>query len=186
MSIKETPIERITPRGVLTADGVEHELDVLVFATGFDAVDGNYRSMDLRGRGGRHINEYWADGPTSYLGLSTHGFPNMFMILGPNGPFTNLPPSIEAQVEWIGEAIGHAERSKVSTIEPTREAEQSWTKTCDDIAHMTLFPKVDSWIFGANIPGKKNTVMFYMAGIGAYRQQLDAVKSKGYEGFALN
>ncbi|RTL22606.1 MAG: NAD(P)/FAD-dependent oxidoreductase [Burkholderiales bacterium] len=186
VSIKETPIERITPRGVLTADGVEHELDVLVFATGFDAVDGNYRSMDLRGRGGRHINEYWADGPTSYLGLSTHGFPNMFMILGPNGPFTNLPPSIEAQVEWIGEAIGHAERSKVSTIEPTREAEQSWTKTCDDIAHMTLFPKVDSWIFGANIPGKKNTVMFYMAGIGAYRQQLDAVKSKGYEGFALN
>jgi cyclohexanone monooxygenase len=186
VSIQENPIERITPAGVMTADGVVHELDVLVFATGFDAVDGNYRAMDLRGRGGRHINEHWADGPTSYLGLSTHGFPNMFMILGPNGPFTNLPPSIETQVEWIGEAIAHAERSKISTIEPTLEAEQGWTKTCDEIAHMTLFPKVDSWIFGANIPGKKRTVMFYMAGIGAYRQQLQTVTSAGYEGFALS
>ena len=89
---------------------VEHELDVLVFATGFDAVDGNYRAMDLRGRGGRHIDDHWTDGPTSYLGVSKAGFPNMFMILGPNGPFTNLPPSIEAQVEWIGELIGNAER----------------------------------------------------------------------------
>jgi len=185
VSTQENPIEKITPAGVVTADGAEHKLDVLVFATGFDAVDGNYRSMDLRGRGGQHINEYWADGPTSYLGLSTHGFPNMFMILGPNGPFTNLPPSIEAQVDWIGEAIGHAERSKASTVEPTRSAEEAWTKTCQEIADMTLFPKVDSWIFGANIPGKKNAVMFYMAGIGAYRQQLADVRSQGYRGFVF-
>lgn len=186
VSIQENPIEKITPTGVVTADGVEHKLDVLVFATGFDAVDGNYRSMDLRGRGGQHINEYWADGPTSYLGLSTHGFPNMFMILGPNGPFTNLPPSIEAQVDWIGEAIGHVERSKAATVEPTRTAEEAWTKTCQEIANMTLFPKVDSWIFGANIPGKKNAVMFYMAGIGAYRQQLADVRSQGYRGFVFD
>ena len=172
VSIKENPIEEITPAGVRTADGVEHELDVLVFATGFDAVDGNYRSMELRGRGGRHINEHWAGGPTSYLGVSKADFPNMFMILGPNGPFTNLPPSIEAQVGWIGELIGHAERSGVSTVEPTREAEEGWTATCQEIANMTLFPKAESWIFGANIPGKENAVMFYMAGIGAYRQQL--------------
>ena len=110
VSIEENPIEAITPAGVRTADGVEHKLDVLVFATGFDAVDGNYRSMDLRGRGGRHINEGWADGPSSYLGVSTHGFPNLFMILGPNGPFTNLPPSIESQVDWISETIRHAEQ----------------------------------------------------------------------------
>lgn len=185
VSIKETPIQRITPTGVMTDDGVVHELDVLVFATGFDAVDGNYRAMDLRGRGGKHINEYWADAPTSYLGLSVHGFPNMFMILGPNGPFTNLLPSIETQVEWISDAVGHTERSNASTMEPTLAAEQAWTKTCDEIAHMTLFPKVDSWIFGANIPGKKNTVLFYMAGLSAYRQQLESVKSKDYEGFAL-
>lgn len=185
VSILENPIEAITTAGVLTADGVEHELDVLVFATGFDAVDGNYRSMELRGRGGHHINEAWADGPSSYLGLSAAGFPNMFMILGPNGPFTNLPPSIEAQVEWIAEAIAHTESSGATTMEPTGEAVQGWTRTCDEIAHMTLFPKVESWIFGANVPGKKNTVMFYMAGIGAYRQQLAEVREAGYKGFVF-
>ncbi|MBW0100911.1 NAD(P)/FAD-dependent oxidoreductase [Pseudonocardia sp. KRD291] len=183
VSILENPIHTITPNGVRTADGVEHELDVLVFATGFDAVDGNYRAMDLRGRGGRHIGEHWTDGPTSYLGLSKAGFPNMFMILGPNGPFTNLPPSIEAQVDWIGELISHAQRNGVRMVEPTPEAEDGWTATCTEIAHMTLFPKAESWIFGANIPGKKNAVMFYMAGIGAYRQKLAEVAGNDYEGF---
>jgi cation diffusion facilitator CzcD-associated flavoprotein CzcO len=186
VSIKENPIEAITPAGVRTADGVEYPLDVLVFATGFDAVDGNYRAMNLRGRGGRHINAYWDAGPTSYLGLSVYGFPNMFMILGPNGPFTNLPPSIEAQVDWIGDAIRHAEQVKASTIEPTREAVNRWTVTCREIADLTLFPKAESWIFGANIPGKKNAVMFYMAGIGAYRQQLETVRNAGFNGFVFD
>lgn len=183
VSVKENPIQEITPTGVRTADGVTHELDVLVFATGFDAVDGNYRAMDLRGRDGRHINEYWTDGPTSYLGVSKAGFPNMFMILGPNGPFTNLPPSIEAQVEWIGDLIGAAERNGLRTVEPTQQAEDDWTATCTEIANATLFPKAESWIFGANIPGKKNTVMFYMAGLSAYRQKLAEVADAGYEGF---
>ncbi|GAA2865472.1 NAD(P)/FAD-dependent oxidoreductase [Pseudonocardia halophobica] len=183
VSIRENPIQDITPAGVRTADGVEHELDVLVFATGFDAVDGNYRAMDLRGRGGRHIDEHWEAGPTSYLGVSKAGFPNMFMILGPNGPFTNLPPSIEAQVEWIAALIADAERDGVRTVEPTQEAEDGWTATCEEIANMTLFPQADSWIFGANIPGKRNAVMFYMAGIGAYRGQLAEVADAGYKGF---
>lgn len=183
VSIKENPIEEITSTGVRTADGVTHELDVLVFATGFDAVDGNYRAMDLRGRSGRHIDEHWSDGPTSYLGLAKSGFPNMFMILGPNGPFTNLPPSIEAQVGWIGDLIATAEREGTRTVEPTPKAEEDWTATCTEIAHMTLFPQAESWIFGANIPGKKNAVMFYMAGIGAYRQKLAEVVQNDYEGF---
>ena len=185
VSIKENPIEQVTPAGVETADGVEHALDVLVLATGFDAVDGNYRAMDLRGRGGRHIDEHWGDGPTSYLGVSKAGFPNMFMILGPNGPFTNLPPSIEAQVDFIGELIRTAEREGVRTVEPTQAAEDAWTATCEEIANMTLFPQAESWIFGANIPGKKNAVMFYMAGHGAYRQKLGEVAERGYEGFEL-
>jgi len=185
VSIEENPIREITPAGVRTADGVEHQLDVLVFATGFDAVDGNYRSMNLRGRDGRHIDDHWTDGPTSYLGLSKSGFPNMFMILGPNGPFTNLPPSIETQVDWIGELIGNAEQNGVRTVEPTPEAENGWTATCEEIANMTLFPKAESWIFGANIPGKKKAVMFYMAGIGAYRQKLGEVADSGYDGFTM-
>jgi cation diffusion facilitator CzcD-associated flavoprotein CzcO len=185
VSIKENPIQEITPAGVRTADGVEYELDVIVMATGFDAVDGNYRAMDLRGRKGRNINDAWVDGPKSYLGLSTAGFPNMFMILGPNGPFTNLPPSIETQVEWIGDLIAHAERTGARMVEPTHEAEKGWTATCEEIAHMTLFPKAESWIFGANIPGKKNTVMFYMAGLGNYRAQLADVQDDGFRGFAF-
>jgi cation diffusion facilitator CzcD-associated flavoprotein CzcO len=183
VSLQETPIEEITPRGVRTADGVEHELDVLVFATGFDAVDGNYRSMDLRGRGGQHIDAHWDEAPTSYLGITTAGFPNMFMILGPNGPFTNLPPSIETQVEFITDLIHEAEREGGALIEATAEAEDGWTATCNEIAHMTLFPKAESWIFGANIPGKKNAVMFFMGGLSNYRAALGDVRSGDFKGF---
>ena len=186
VSLKELPISDITPTGVRTADGVEHQLDILVLATGFDAVDGNYRAMNLRGRAGKHINEHWTDGPTSYLGVSKTGFPNMFMILGPNGPFTNLPPSIEAQVEWIGEIIGHAERTGVRTVEPTQEAEEGWTATCNEIANITLFPKVESWIFGANIPGKRHSVMFFMGGLATYRAQLADVQRDGFRGFEFD
>src|SRR5690606_36889893 len=110
VSIKENPIEEMTPAGVRTADGVEHRLDVLVLATGFDAVDGNCRAMDLRRRGGRHLHQAWAEAATSYLGVSKPQFPNMFIILVPNGPFTNQPTSLEAQVEFIAEIIGTAER----------------------------------------------------------------------------
>ena len=102
------------------------------------------------------------------------------MILGPNGPFTNLPPSIETQVEWISDAIAVTERNGHKTIEPKPEAQEAWVETCQSIADMTLFPKAQSWIFGANIPGKKNTVRFYMAGLGAYRQELQAVVDDNY------
>ncbi|MEU6559392.1 flavin-containing monooxygenase [Nocardia nova] len=179
--LKQHPIEQITPEGILTADGKIHELDVLILATGFDAVDGNYMAMDLRGRGGRTINEAWANGPTSYLGTTTHGFPNMFMVLGPNGPFTNLPPSIETQVDWIGKLIAKAQE-RGAAAEPSVEAEQSWTETCQTIADMTLFPKVDSWIFGANVPGKTRTVMFYIGGLGNYRAQLAEVENADFRG----
>jgi cyclohexanone monooxygenase len=185
VSLKETPIIEITPSGIKTSDGVEHEIDVLIFATGFDAVDGNYTRMEICGRGGETIQEHWKDGPTSYLGVTTSGFPNMFMILGPNGPFTNLPPSIEAQVEWISQLIKDAEIAHVTSVEPTAEAEEAWTRTCSEIAEMTLFPKADSWIFGANIPGKKKTVMFYLAGLGNYRNKLSEVRDAGYEGFEM-
>jgi cyclohexanone monooxygenase len=184
VSIKENPIVEITPRGVLTQDGTEHELDVLVFATGFDAVDGNYVRMDIRGRGGESIQHHWKDGPTSYLGVSVPSFPNLFMILGPNGPFTNLPPSIETQVEFITELVEQAEQ-RGGLIEPTREAEDAWTRTCQEIADSTLFPKADSWIFGANVPGKKHTVMFFMAGLSAYRTRLAEEAAAGYHGFLM-
>jgi cyclohexanone monooxygenase len=183
IDVKANPIVEITPKGVKTADGVEHELDMLIFATGFDAVDGNYVKVDIRGRKGIAIKDQWKSGPASYLGMTTANYPNMFMVLGPNGPFTNLPPSIETQVEWVSDLIREVNAKNLKTVEPAAEAEAGWTKTCQDIANMTLFPKAESWIFGANIPGKSNTVYFYMAGLGAYRQQLAEVKSLGYKGF---
>ena len=130
VNVKETPITTVTEKGIVTADGTLHELDVLVCATGFDAVDGNYVRVDIRGRDGQSLTEHWSDGPTSYLGMATSGFPNMFMILGPNGPFTNLPPTIETQVDWIGEAIGHVSGNDAGWIDVDPQTESDWTDTC--------------------------------------------------------
>ena len=185
VDIKENPITRFTENGIETADGVVHELDMVIFATGFDAVDGNYMRLRIKGRDGVSLKDHWSDGPTSYLGMTIPKFPNMFMILGPNGPFTNLPPAIETQVEFIAQTIGDTIARGNKAIEATPEAEQTWSETCREIADATLFPKTDSWIFGANIPGKPNTVMFYLAGLGAYRQVLEECRSKQYDGFAL-
>jgi cation diffusion facilitator CzcD-associated flavoprotein CzcO len=185
VSITENPIREVTPAGVLTEDGVEHELDVLAFATGFDAVDGSYRRIDLRGRGGETIQQHWKDGPTSYLGMAVPGFPNMFMVYGPNSVFTNLPPGIETQVEWIASLIGAAEQHGRRFVEAVPDAERDWTAACRQIADASLFAKTRSWIFGANVPGKTNTVMFYFGGLKAYREKLDDIVRNGYDGFVL-
>lgn len=185
VDIKANPIDHFTEKGIVTADGVQHELDMVILATGFDAVDGNYTRLRIKGRGGKVLRDHWSAGPTSYLGMTIPGYPNLFMILGPNGPFTNLPPSIETQVEFITDAIADTINAGKHQIEATSDAEQQWTQTCREIADMTLFPKADSWIFGANIPGKPNAVMFYMAGLASYRGVLNEVKQQDYAGFEL-
>lgn len=117
VSLQETPIAEITPKGIKTADGQEYQLDVIIFATGFDAVDGNYTRVAIQGRNGETLKDHWRSiGPTSYLGVSVPNFPNLFMILGPNGPFCNLPPAIETQVEFISDTIEAAERSRGRTV----------------------------------------------------------------------
>lgn len=184
VDIKSHPIAEITPRGIRT-DDAEYELDVIIFATGFDAVTGNYLKIDHRGRGGLSLREKWSARPRTHLGLMTADFPNMFMIFGPMGPFTNQPPAHEVQVDWIADAVSYVRTQGLDTIEPTREAEDHWVATCDEIAYSTLFPQVDSWINGANIPGKPVTVMFYMAGMGAYMEQLELAVDSGYQEFRL-
>jgi cyclohexanone monooxygenase len=183
VNLKETPITHLTEKGIVTADGALHELDVLILATGFDAVDGNYKRVDIQGRNGQGLRDHWADGPTSYLGVATTGFPNMFMILGPNGPFTNLPPTIETQVEWIAETIRHLAGSEAGWLEVKPDVETAWTDTCGEIADQTLFPRAASWIFGANIPGKKRTVMFYLGGMKEYRSITSTEIASGYPSF---
>jgi len=180
INIKQNPIAEITENSVRLADGTACELDVLILATGFDAVEGHYMKMDIRGRGGETLAERWKDGPGGYLGLSETGFPNFFMILGPNGPFTNLPPTIETQVEWISDIIKYAIDNDIVALDPKPDVEEEWLETCRTIAGMTLFPKADSWIFGTNIPGKKNAVRFYLAGLANYRAILKRIADSGY------
>lgn len=185
VDIKAAPIQRITPKGILTEDGVEHELDMIVFATGFEAGDGNFRHLDIRGRGGLPLKDKWRDGSNSYLGLATNGFPNMFMVLGPNCPFTNIPPAIEIQVDWLAELIAHARASGASTIEAEQAHEDEWGATCSGIGESLLFSQIDTWIFGSNIPGKGARSLFYLGGIATYLDKIGQVKEDGYSGFVL-
>ncbi|TXL88154.1 NAD(P)/FAD-dependent oxidoreductase [Streptomyces sp. IB2014 016-6] len=185
VSTKENPVVRITPAGVVTEDGTEHELDVLVFATGYEAMEGSYNRIGIQGRAGTTLRESWGDTPSSYLGVATHGFPNLFMVYGPNSVFCNLPPGIETQVEWISEMIGSAQRRGVTRIEATATAEDEWTGMCREMAEQSLFAQTDSWIFGTNIPGRKRRTLFYFGGIGNYRQKLREVAAADYEGFTL-
>jgi len=185
VSIKENPITRITPAGVLTADGAEHELDVLVFATGFEAMDGSYNRIDIRGRAGEKLKDHWAEIPFSYLGIAVNGFPNLLMVFGPNSAFSNLPPGLETQVEWIADLVQAAEERGIRRIEATAAAEQEWTMMCREMAMQSLFAQTDSWIFGTNIPGKGQRPMFFFGGIAAYRQKLREVAAADYAGFTL-
>jgi cyclohexanone monooxygenase len=181
INIKENPIECITPKGIRTSDGIEHKFDVIIFATGFDAVDGNYTTIRIQGRGGKLLASHWENGPTSYLGIGVAKFPNLFMICGPKGPFTNIPATIEAEVELITALIQHAGDALV--IESTQEAEDQWCKLCDDVAAESLFVKTESWIFGANVPGKKRALLFYFGGLANYRELAANCVRNGFSGF---
>ncbi|MDX3659635.1 NAD(P)/FAD-dependent oxidoreductase [Streptomyces sp. ID05-26A] len=184
VSLRENPIVAATPTGVLTEDGVEHELDILVCATGFDAVVGSYKQIDIRGRDGVTLRESWQDGARSYLGVSVAGFPNMFMVFGPLSSFSNLLPSIETQVEWITELVGTVERTGKSSIEATKAAEDEWVEVCQLAAGDTLFPKVQSWIFGNSADRRPKTI-FYVKGLASFRAKLREEAAGGLAGYSL-
>lgn len=183
VNLKDTPIESFTERGIRTADGADYELDAVVFATGFDAIDGSYARIRIRGRAGRSLASHWDPvGPTSYLGTSCAGFPNMFMVTGPQGPFTNVPPSLELQCEFIMNAILKAKREGV-LLEANLDAEKSWAQHCEKLAKDSLFHETSSWIFGANKPGKKYATRFYFNGLKKYGEVLASVVEDDYRGF---
>ncbi|MGY1593535.1 flavin-containing monooxygenase [Geodermatophilus sp. SYSU D00708] len=185
VDVRHAPIERITPTGLATSEA-EYELDVIIFATGFDAMTGSMLKIDIRGRGGRTLQEKWAHGPRSYLGVAPAGFPNLFVVAGPGSPsvFSNMVNSIEQHVEWITGLLADADLRGVRRIEATAEAEQAWVEHVDEVAHRTLYPRSpNSWFFGANTPGKPRVFMPYVGGVGTYRQIADDVAAKDYEGF---
>jgi cyclohexanone monooxygenase len=180
VDVKNDPIAEITQTGVRTKSGTEIELDVLVLATGFDAVSGNQLKIHHEGRNGITLRDKWHDRPRTHLGLMANGFPNLFMIYGPMGPFTNQPPAHEAQVDWVARAIKYVRDHELGSIESTLEAENDWIAECDGIANQTLFAEVNSWINGSNIPGKPVTNMFYMAGMGAYMDKMQYEEDSEY------
>jgi cyclohexanone monooxygenase len=187
VNLRETPIAAITLKGVRTADGAEHAVDVIVFATGFDAMTGALLKVDLRGVGGRTLAETWEAGPRSYLGLMVAGFPNMFMITGPGSPsvLSNMIVSIEQHVDWITGCLAHMRAQGQARIEATEEAEENWVLHNIEVADKTLYPRAASWYMGANVPGKPRVFMPYIGGVGTYRQLCDEIVAKGYEGFRL-
>ena len=186
VDIRESPIERITPKGVKTKDA-EHEFDVIIYATGFDAVTGPLNRIDIRGAGGLSLREKWADGPRTYLGIQSAGFPNLLTLVGPhNGAtFCNMPRCIEQNVEWVTDCLKYMREKGYERIAADAEAEEAWTNHTNELAVGTLMSETPSWFFGANIEGKKRAVLMYLGGAKAYREKCDAVAANGYEGFKL-
>jgi cyclohexanone monooxygenase len=190
VDIRSNPIEEITPNAVRTAgtEGLkDYEVDALVLATGFDAMTGSVAKIDIRGRDGQALNQKWAEGPKTYLGLMSAGFPNLFIITGPGSPsvLSNMMVSIEQHVDWIADCIAYMRDRGLEVMEASKEAEDKWVTHVNQVAHSTLYPQANSWYMGANIPGKPQIFMPYIGGVGAYRQICNNVAAKGYKGFAM-
>jgi cyclohexanone monooxygenase len=186
VDICSNPIEEILPWG-LRAGARDYHLDAIVLATGFDAMTGSVARIDIRGRGGKTLNGKWAEGPRTYLGLMSAGFPNLFIITGPGSPsvLSNMMVSIEQHVDWITNCIGHMRDQGRACIEASQEAEDKWVAHVNEVAQATLYPQANSWYMGANIPGKPQIFMPYIGGVGVYRRICDDVVMKGYEGFVM-
>jgi cation diffusion facilitator CzcD-associated flavoprotein CzcO len=186
VDLGESPISEITPAGVV-AGGAAHPLDCLVFATGFDAMTGPLLAIDIRGRGGLALRDKWRDGPRSYLGLGSAGFPNMFIITGPGSPsvLTNMMVSIEQHVNWIGDCLAWLRARGRDCIEASAPAEEQWGRHVNAVADRTLYPTCNSWYLGANVPGKPRVFM-PLVGFPPYVEKCNAVAAGGYEGFLLS
>jgi cyclohexanone monooxygenase len=187
VDIRKSPIEEITARGLRTQHA-EYAVDSLVFAIGFDAMTGALLAIDIRGRGGAALRETWEAGPRTYLGLAVAGFPNLFTITGPGSPsvLSNMIVSIEQHVDWIADCMTHLRARGLRAIEATAEAEEAWVAHVNEVGHLTLYPRANSWYMGANVPGKPRVFMPYIGGVGAYRQTCDEVAARQYEGFTLS
>jgi cyclohexanone monooxygenase len=186
VDLREDPIESVTADAVVTRKGV-HPLDMLVLATGYDAMTGALRRLNPVGRHGQRLADEWADGVRTHLGLGISGFPNLFMIHGPESPSVlfNMPLGAELQTDWIADCIAHLRTQRLATIEPKPDAERGWSAQVKAIADQTLFPHTDSWYTGANIPGKPRQFAIHLAGSEYYRS-LAAEATDGYPNFVTH
>jgi cyclohexanone monooxygenase len=184
VDVKEDPIAEITETGLRTGKE-SFDFDALVYATGFDAMTGALNRIDIRGSGGRSLREKWSEGPRTYMGLASNGFPNMFMVTGPGSPsvLSNMTTSIEQHVELITDYIQSLVGRGIERVEPDVKDEEKWVAHVNEVANTTLLPQANSWYIGANIPGKPRVFLPYIGGVGNYRQLCKDMVAKGYEGF---
>ena len=184
VDLKKTPLAEVTAKGVRTSEQ-EYEFDSIVFATGFDAMTGSLTAFDIKGRDGVLLKEKWAEGPRTYLGVATAGYPNLWMITGPGSPsvLSNMMISIEQHVDWIADAMAWARDHGTAALDPTTEAEEEWTAHVDEVGHTTLYPTANSWYMGSNVLGKPRVFLPYIGGVGVYREECDAIAAKDYDGF---
>lgn len=188
VDLRRTPIERITRTAVRTSDGREREIDLVVLATGFDAVTGGLTSIDLVGASGETLRDHWSEGVLTHLGMASSGFPNLLFVYGPQSPsgFCNGPTCAEVQGDWITELLCHLAEEGIARMEATAEAEHAWRDQVQTIASMTLFPEADSWYMGANIPGKPREMLNWPGGLQLYLAACKAAAEAGYSGFELS
>jgi cation diffusion facilitator CzcD-associated flavoprotein CzcO len=187
---RETPIERITATGIKTSDA-DYTFDMIIYATGFDAITGAFDRIDFRGVNGQHLKDHWADGPKTYLGLMSAGFPNMLTIVGPHNASTrcNIPRCIEQNVEWVSDLMRYAQAHRITRIEATAEAEADWSRHIEELAEGMLYTQVDSWATGinSNVEGKTvRRILQYQGGAPQYRAKCEDVADNGYAGMVLS
>jgi len=188
VNLRATPIQEIVPSGIKTSDQT-YELDIIVFATGFDAMTGSLLKLNIEGLNGRKLNEDWQAGPRTYLGIQIPGYPNLFTITGPGSPsvLCNLPPAIEQHVNWITACIEHMQKHGLKTVQTSDLASTQWQEEVERAANATLLPQVKhSWYLGANVPGKPRVFMPYAGGLANYRTICDDVVKDGYRGFQFS
>jgi cyclohexanone monooxygenase len=185
VDVREAPIEAITETGIRTKDAL-YEVDIIVLATGYDALTGSLLKLDITGRGGRKLKDAWEDGPVSYLGMAVVGFPNLFIVAGPGAPavLANVIVANEHQVGWIADCITWLDKHHVEAIEAQPDAQTAWVAHVNEVGAASIYTKGDSWYLGANIAGKPRVFMPYI-GFPRYVEKCATVAENGYEGFTL-
>ena len=187
IDVKANPITRITRKGVETSES-ELEFDMIVYATGFDAILGGFNRIDIQGVNGQTLKAEWSSGPRTYLGLQAHGFPNMFTLVGPHNAatFCNMPRCIEQNVDWVTDLIVYMRDNEYRTVEPNENAVQEWTQHVYDSADRMLLSKTDSWFtsVNSNLEGRsKRNFVLYAGGFPGYRKRCEEIAADGYAGF---
>lgn len=187
IDLKRSPIQRMTPKGLIAGDA-EHQFDLVIFATGFEAITGPLLQISVTGRGGQGLKQAWSNGPYSYLGLATPGFPNLFTVAGPGGPgvISNVPPTMEQHVEWIAACLTYLREHNIEEVEARKDATDEWTRHVHSEAEKTMYPFApSSWYDGSNVSGKSRPFPAYTGGFVNYRRICDAVMADNYHGFTL-